>query len=156
MSFFSGQVQTLLRNNFLTLKITITRTSIHAGIFFSKWRKKDKHQIFWCQWSSSCSILGTRGYFTQRGVRSSIVLWNDFLLTIHSHLSKRHVMEVLVIECEAEFLAQSLYVLQWIDTWGQDEEDWGPRPALLVRLCKLHLTIFHIFCTHLFFHKAAV
>ena len=65
-------------------------------------------------------------------------------------------MEVLVIECEAEFLAQCLHVLQWIDSWGQDEENWGSRPALLVRLGKLYLTIFHIFCTHLFFNKAAV
>jgi len=65
-------------------------------------------------------------------------------------------MEVLVVECETEFLAQCLHVLQWIYTWGQDEEDWGPRPALFVRFCKLHLAIFHIFCTHLFFNKAAV
>ena len=43
MSFFSSQVQTLLSNNFLTLKIT-TRTSIHAGILFSK--LKNKEQIF--------------------------------------------------------------------------------------------------------------
>ena len=42
MSFFSGQVQTLLSNNFLTLKITTTRTSIHAGILFSKLKKKEQ------------------------------------------------------------------------------------------------------------------
>ena len=53
-------------------------------------------------------------------------------IEVTPYLSKRDVVEVLVIKREAEFLAQGLHVLQWIDTGGEDEEDGGPRPTLLV------------------------
>ena len=64
-------------------------------------------------------------------------------------------MEVFVVKREAELLAQCFHILQGIDTRRQDEEDRGPRSAFFVRLGELHLTIFHVFRTHLFFHEAA-
>lgn len=70
------------------------------------------------------------------------------------HLSKRHVMEVLVVKGKPEFLAQGLHVFEWIDAWGEDEEDWSPRPALLVGFGKLDLAILNVLRTHLLLYEA--
>lgn len=70
------------------------------------------------------------------------------------HLSKRDVMEVLVVKGKSEFLAQGLHVFEWIDAWGEDEEDWSPRPALLVGFGKLDLAVLSVLRTHLFLYEA--
>lgn len=70
------------------------------------------------------------------------------------HLSKRDVMEVLVVKGKSEFLAQGLHVFEWIDAWGKDEEDWSPRPALLVGFGKLDLAVLSVLRTHLFLYEA--
>lgn len=70
------------------------------------------------------------------------------------HLSKRDVMEVLVVKGKSEFLAQGLHVFEWIDARGKDEEDWSPRPALLVGFGKLDLAVLSVLRTHLFLYEA--
>lgn len=63
-------------------------------------------------------------------------------------------MEVLVVKGKSEFLAQGLHVFEWIDAWGEDEEDWSPRPALLVGFGKLDLAILNVLRTHLLLYEA--
>lgn len=71
-----------------------------------------------------------------------------------AHLSKRNVMEVLVVKSKSEFLAQGLHVFEWIDARGEDEEDWSPWPALLVGFGKLDLAVLNVLRTHLLLYEA--
>ena len=64
-------------------------------------------------------------------------------------------MEVLVVECEAEFLAERFDVFEWVDSGRQDEEDGRAGAALLVRLGELHLPVLHVLLTQFLFHKIA-
>jgi hypothetical protein len=62
-------------------------------------------------------------------------------------------MKVSIIHGEAEFLAQSFDIFQWINTGGEDEEHWCSRTCFLVRFRELNGSVLDVFVTKFLFDK---
>ena len=71
-------------------------------------------------------------------------------------LAQGHVVEVLHVEGEAQFLAQGLHVLQRVHAGGEDEEDGGGGVRLLVRVGKRDLPPLHVLVSQLLLDEVSV
>ena len=63
-------------------------------------------------------------------------------------------MKVIVVGRKAQLHAEFFDVLQRIDAWRQDEEDWGGWARLLVRLGEFNASSFDVLSAELLFHKS--
>lgn len=62
-------------------------------------------------------------------------------------------MEILLVCGEAHLLAQSLHLLEGIDTRTQHEEHWSCRACLLEGDLKGNVLLLHVLCTQLLLDK---
>lgn len=46
-----------------------------------------------------------------------------------------------------------LHILQWVDSWGQDEEHWRCRSRFLKGCCKIQGSPYHVFTAKLLLYK---